>query len=191
MLVAARMLWTRFLGGSTSSSDSSQSMPSRASASMGPHKGQVRPCASKSLWTSAVSKPSKASASKASNWLHWSPSWRVWLFICFLPVAQGKGIVLLAQPGINRVSNAVLPAAPEVVHQQVAGKRGQPGSKSAFLNVIAAKGPVDSDKDILGQVLGVVSGVGEAVAEVIDAPLVQTHNALPSHSIAGHTLPHQ
>ncbi len=46
-LVEARMLWTRFFGGSNSSSPRTSSMPSRASASNGPQTLQLRPCAAK------------------------------------------------------------------------------------------------------------------------------------------------
>src|SRR4029077_8263770 len=59
-----------------------------------------------------------------------------------------------------------------------------PGGKCPFFKVIAAHRPVNADKHILRQVLGVIRGVREPIAQVVDPPVVQAHNLLPCHGIA-------
>src|SRR5436305_8464472 len=70
-----------------------------------------------------------------------------------------------------------------MVHQQIAGQGGQPGGKCPFFNIIAAQSAVELDEDVLGQVLGVIRGVGKAVAEVINPAVVQADNLLPCRGV--------
>ena len=71
-----------------------------------------------------------------------------------------------------------------MVYQKVAGQGGQPGGKCPFFNIIAAQRAVELDKDVLGKILGVVCGVGEAVAEVINPAVIQADNVLPCRGVA-------
>ena len=57
--------------------------------------------------------------------------------------------------------------------------------------VIARKGAVHLDEDLLGEVLGIVGGAGEAVTDVVDAPIVSLHDFLPGGGVAGNTSPNQ
>src|SRR6476469_2277636 len=71
-----------------------------------------------------------------------------------------------------------------MVYQQVARQGGQPSGKRPFFNVIAGHRLVNADKYLLRQVLGVVRGVREPIAQVVDPPVVQAHNLLPCRGIA-------
>src|SRR5256885_12624108 len=71
-----------------------------------------------------------------------------------------------------------------MVHQQVSGQGGQPCGKCPFFKVIAAHGPVDPDKNLLRQVLRVIRGVGKPVTQVVNTPVMQTHNLLPCSGVA-------
>jgi hypothetical protein len=72
-----------------------------------------------------------------------------------------------------------------VVHQKVSGQGGEPGGKCPFFNTIAAQRAINPDKDVLREVFGVMGRIGEPVAQVVDAPVVQAHNRLPRRGVAG------
>ena len=72
-----------------------------------------------------------------------------------------------------------------MVNQQVPGKGGEPGGEGPSSNVIGIEGAVNPDKDVLGEVLGIVRGVGETVTEVVDAAVVEADDLLPCGGIAG------
>ena len=60
---------------------------------------------------------------------------------------------------------ALQPRSPEVVHQQVARQRGNPGLEAALLRVEAGQVAIELQEDVLRQVLGVRGRAGEAVAD--------------------------
>src|SRR5258708_2128772 len=106
-------------------------------------------------------------------------------------VTQSGRFVIFPKPGVDRVRHPVLLAAAEMVHQQIAGQRSEPGGESAFVHVIAGQRAIDAYKHVLGQVLGVVRRVGKPVAEVINTPLMQAQNPLPGHGIASQAFTDQ
>src|ERR1700686_1243866 len=70
-----------------------------------------------------------------------------------------------------------------MIDQKVPGEGGQPRGKCPFFKVIAAHRPINPDKDLLRQVLGVVGRVGKAVAQVVNAPVMEPHDLLPCRGI--------
>src|SRR5271165_283018 len=74
-MVCARMLCTRWRGGSISSSPFSQCMPLLASSTMTRQAGQESRCASKAARLEPCKVPSRASASRASTSTHCIPGW--------------------------------------------------------------------------------------------------------------------
>src|SRR5882672_5846213 len=71
-----------------------------------------------------------------------------------------------------------------MVHQQVSCQGGQPGGKCPFFKVIAAHRPVNPDENVLRQVLRVVRGVRKPITQVVNTPVMQTHNLLPCSGVA-------
>src|SRR6185369_3254488 len=47
------------------------------------------------------------------------------------------------------------------------------------------------DEDFLGEVLGVVARSGEAIADVVNAPVVALNDLLPGHDVAGYAATDQ
>src|SRR5271167_763014 len=78
-----------------------------------------------------------------------------------------------------------------MIDEQVAGDGGDPGDERAFGAVVAGQGAIHLDEDLLGEVLGVVGGSGEAVADVIDTPVVGLNDFFPGSGVAGNTAADQ
>src|SRR5664280_23847 len=74
-MVCARMLCTKWRGGSTSSSPFSQCRPAVASSTMVRHAGQDCWCASNAASVEPCRAPSMASASRPSHSTHCIPDW--------------------------------------------------------------------------------------------------------------------
>ena len=90
-----------------------------------------------------------------------------------------------------RVGHAVLLGFAEVVDQQVAGDCGYPGDERALRVVVAGQRAVHLDEDFLGEILGVVGGSGEAIADVIDTAVIGLDDFFPGSRIAGDAAAHQ
>jgi hypothetical protein len=78
-----------------------------------------------------------------------------------------------------------------MIYQKVPGESGQPRSKCPFFNSIATHGAVKPDKYFLGQILGIIGRAGKPIAQVIDSPVVHTHNLLPCPGIPGQAATHK
>ena len=71
-----------------------------------------------------------------------------------------------------------------MVHQKIAGNGGDPGHERAPLHIVGIQRAVHLDEDLLREVLGVIGRPREAIAGVIDSPVVALHNLLPGARIA-------
>src|SRR6201993_1674809 len=78
-----------------------------------------------------------------------------------------------------------------MVDEQVARNGGHPGDECALGVVVARKSAVHPDEDLLGEVLGVVGRSREAVADVVDSPVIGLHDFLPGGGVTGDTAPDQ
>ncbi len=90
--------------------------------------------------------------------------------------------------GVERVAGAVEPGAAEVIDQEIAGQRGDPGLEAALLGVEGGEVAVDLEEDVLGEVLGVGGGVGEAVADGVDAAVLTGDELAPGLRVARDAL---
>src|SRR5713101_7444180 len=106
-------------------------------------------------------------------------------------VAQRHRVLVFGRGCVQRVGHAILLALAEVVHQQVAGDGGDPGHEGAALDVVGTQRTEHLDEDFLGKILGVVARTGEAIADVVDAPVVALHDFLPGHYVAGYAATDQ
>src|SRR5580704_8286082 len=93
--------------------------------------------------------------------------------------------------GVDRIRHAIVLGFTEVIDQQISGDRGHPGHESSLGVVIARESAVHLDEDLLGKVFSVVRRTREAVADVVDTPVVGLDDLLPSRGIAGDTAPDQ
>ena len=71
-----------------------------------------------------------------------------------------------------------------MIHQQIAGKRRDPGLEGTLGRVKTAQGAIELQKDLLGQVLGVRRGAGKAVADAVNAAVLGADKLLPGGRIA-------
>jgi hypothetical protein len=78
-----------------------------------------------------------------------------------------------------------------VVHQEVTGEGGDPGLEAALLGVEAAEVLIELEEDFLSEVLGIVAGTGEPVADGVDAAVLRDNELLPGLRIPRHTLANQ
>ena len=78
-----------------------------------------------------------------------------------------------------------------MVDEEVARQGGDPGLEAALLGVEAGQIAVELEEDVLGQVLGVGGGAGEAVADGVDAAVLRDDELLPGLLIARHALADQ
>src|ERR1019366_5934599 len=99
-------------------------------------------------------------------------------------VAQGLRILVLGGHGIERIGQPVAFRLAEVVNQQVPRDGGYPGHERTLTRVIGGQGAVHLDKDLLGEVLGVLGIARKAVADVVDAPVVALNDLLPGRGVA-------
>src|SRR5260221_13539738 len=72
----------------------------------------------------------------------------------------------------------------EMIDQQIARDRSDPGHERALTGVIGIQRPVHLDKDLLGEVLRVLGIPGKPVADVVYPPVIALHNLFPSRGIA-------
>src|SRR5580704_9965348 len=106
-------------------------------------------------------------------------------------LTQGLRVLVSRGRRVERIGDAVLLGLAEVIDQQVAGDRRNPGDERSLRAVIARQRPVHLDEDFLGQVFGVVGRSGEAVADVVDAPVVGLNDFFPGSGVAGNTAADQ
>src|SRR5208282_6911958 len=78
-----------------------------------------------------------------------------------------------------------------MIDQQVAGNGGDPGDERSLGAVVAGEGAVHLDEDFLGEVFGVVGRSGEAVADVVDTPVVGLNDFFPGSGVARNTAANQ
>src|SRR5271154_1626120 len=71
-----------------------------------------------------------------------------------------------------------------MIDQKVAGNGGDPGHERPFFRIVGVQGAVHLDKDLLGEVLSVFRVSGEAIADVVNSPLIALDDLLPSRGIA-------
>src|SRR5262249_38083854 len=86
--------------------------------------------------------------------------------------ARGLSVFMLGGSRIQRIGHTVVFALAEVVHQQIACNRGHPGHERALAAFVRVQGAVHLDKDLLGEVLGVVGIAREAIADVVNPPMM-------------------
>src|SRR5947209_12674661 len=91
-------------------------------------------------------------------------------------LTQRLRILMRGRGRVQRVGDAVLLGLAEMIDQQIPRDGRNPGYERALRAVIARQRAVHLDKDFLRQVLGVVGGSRESVADVIDAPLVSLND---------------
>ena len=72
-----------------------------------------------------------------------------------------------------------------MVDQKVTRQPRQPGSKRSFGRAEGAQRAEDPQENFLGQILGFVRAIGEAVAESINLPGMQPDQFLPRGFVAG------
>ena len=72
-----------------------------------------------------------------------------------------------------------------MVDEHVASEGREPGIEGSSIGLIAAHRPIQANKNLLGQVLGIARRAGEAIANVVDTPVLLLDKLLPSGSIAG------
>src|SRR5271170_2036845 len=106
-------------------------------------------------------------------------------------VAHGLPVLFTVKSCVERVGGAVEAGAAEVVHEEVAGERGDPGLEAALLGVEAGEILVKLEEDVLGKVLGVGAGGGKTVADGVDTAVLREDKLLPGLRIAGHALAYQ
>src|ERR1022692_210981 len=78
-----------------------------------------------------------------------------------------------------------------MIHQQVARDGGDPGDECSLRAVVTRQSAVHLDENFLSKVFGVVARSGEAVADIIDTPVVGLDDFFPGSSVAGNTAAHQ
>src|SRR5579863_4300628 len=78
-----------------------------------------------------------------------------------------------------------------MVDEQVARNGSDPSDERPLRVVVARESAVHLDEDLLSEVLGVVGRSGEAVAEVVDSPVIGLHDFLPGGGVTGDTAPDQ
>src|ERR1700677_87522 len=71
-----------------------------------------------------------------------------------------------------------------MIDQQVPRNRGYPGHERPLTGVIGIQCPVHLDKDLLGEVLGVLRIPRKAIADVINPPVIALDDLLPSRGVA-------
>src|ERR1700730_2264994 len=103
-------------------------------------------------------------------------------------LGHGGAVLLAVEGGVHGVGGAFEAGTAEVVDEQVAGQRRNPGLEAAFEGVEAGEVLVELEEDVLGQVLGVTGRAGEAVADGIDAAMLRDDKLLPGLRVAGDAL---
>ena len=107
------------------------------------------------------------------------------------PVSHGRTILFSGKTRVEGVAGAVEAGAAEVVHEEVAGEGCDPGLEAALLGIEAGEILVELEEDLLGEVLGIRAGAGEAVADGVDPPVLGDDELLPGLRVAGHALANQ
>ena len=100
---------------------------------------------------------------------------------------QRQALLLAARSGVQRVGNPVVLSFTEVVHQQIAGHRRDPGHERGPRGVVRAQRAIHLDEHFLGQVSRVLRRTGKPIADVVDPPMILLDDFLPGRSVAGHT----
>ena len=98
---------------------------------------------------------------------------------------------MFGRGGVHGIGHPILLGLSEMVHQQIPRDRRDPGNECTLAMVIARESAVHLDEDLLGEVLGIIGGAGEAVTEVVNAPIIGLHDFLPGSGVAGNTSPNQ
>src|SRR3954447_9989979 len=79
----------------------------------------------------------------------------------------------------------------EMIDQQIAGQRSDPGHESAAASVIRVKRAVHSDEDLLCQVLRIVRRPGKSITDVIDSTMIPLNDLLPCDRVASNAATDQ
>ena len=103
-------------------------------------------------------------------------------------VSHGGAVFFAAEGGVEGVRGAIEPGAAEVIDEEIACERGDPGLEAALLEIEAREILVELEEDVLGEVFGVGGGAGEAVADGVDAPVLGDDKLLPGVGVAGEAL---
>src|SRR5437016_5073072 len=78
-----------------------------------------------------------------------------------------------------------------IVNDQVARQAHQPVLQVALFGIVLFEGSVDTDKDILSQILSTIGTRSEAISQIVYAARISLHNLFPGRAITGATSPHQ
>ena len=111
--------------------------------------------------------------------------------LVFQLLSHRQAVFLTAWSGLQRVRNPVVFALAEVVYQQVARDRRDPRHEGRTSAVERIQRPINLDEYFLGKVGGIVGRTREAVADVVNAPVILLDDLLPSCGISGYTSPDQ
>jgi len=92
---------------------------------------------------------------------------------------------------VDGVGYPLVPRAAEVVYEQIARERGDPGLEAAPPQVEAGEIVVELEEDLLREVFGVGSRAGEAVADGVDAPVLGADKLTSGRGVSGEALANQ
>jgi hypothetical protein len=92
---------------------------------------------------------------------------------------------------IQRIRDPVALTFAEMVDQQVARNRSDPGHERTLARIVGIQGAVHLDKDLLGEVLRILGIPSKPVADVVYPPVIALHNLFPSRGIARNTATDQ
>src|SRR5579864_2064617 len=71
-----------------------------------------------------------------------------------------------------------------MINQQIARHRRDPGHESAAVHVVGIERAVHLNKNLLSQIVRIVAGSSESIADVVDAPMIALDNFLPCGCVA-------
>src|SRR5690349_1179983 len=71
-----------------------------------------------------------------------------------------------------------------MIDEHVPGEGSQPGVERSPVRLIAAHGPIQPDKYLLGKILSVSGRAGKTIANVVDTPVLMFDELLPCGRIA-------
>src|SRR5258708_12245956 len=94
---------------------------------------------------------------------------------------------MIGRRSVERVRHPILLGLAEMIQQQVAGDRGNPGRKCTLVGVVAGESAVYLYENILGEILSVVSRARKTIADVVDASMVVLDDFFPGGGVAGDT----
>lgn len=75
-----------------------------------------------------------------------------------------------------------------VVDDQVTCQPHQPVLQIALPRIVLIQRSVNSNKNLLCQILGRIRARGKAIGQIVDSPGIVVHNLLPGRAVTGATL---